>query len=143
MELLRTYFLQNPRVSRFVTLILEVIDKRKLYLWQFWKFVLHPLEIPHFFLITPGYSACTHYFFNTPGNSMLSTPCIYFWNNFSRFCKKVFFLIIPTGSLGIPLPILKETNVQSSSKINVGNHLVGEISRNFFYIAFKGQNLPS
>ena len=69
---------------------------------------------------------------------------------FSRFCRKfykVFFLIIPSdvskGSLGIPLPTPKETDMRRGSKLNVGNYLVDEISRIFFYIACKVQNLLS
>ena len=127
--------------------------------WKFWKFVLHPWEIPHFFLITPGYCTCTYYVFYTLGNSLPSQPLYFFFGiahyiclncYFSRFCRKfykVFFLIIPSdvskGSLGIPLPTPKETDMRRGSKLNVGNYLVDEISRIFFYIACKVQNLLS
>ena len=46
LNLLKIYFLKKPSPC-----------------WKFWKFLLHLLEIPYFFLITPGYSTC-YYFFN-------------------------------------------------------------------------------
>ena len=141
-------FSKSPGISRFVSLPLEIIDKRKLHSWRLQKFVLHSLEIPHFFLITPGYSTCAYYFFNTPGNSMPSTPRIFSVKAHCTLFKvikiyKVFFLIIfsdvSSGSLGIPLPIPKDTNMKSGSKLNIGNYLVGEITRTFVYIAYKGK----
>ena len=42
-------------------------------LWKFQDQKPRPQEIPHiFFLVTPGNSTC--YFFDTPGNSISSTP---------------------------------------------------------------------
>ena len=66
--------IKTPGVSRFVTLTLEILGKRKLCYTPF-----H--QIPPFLLITSGYSTCTYYFLNTPGNSIPSTPCIVFLNS--------------------------------------------------------------
>ena len=142
-----------------------------LYPWKFWKkqsftpgnsgnlcytpgkfhiFSLSPLDIVHIHTMSSIHLEipCLH------------NPCIFFFFGiahyiclncyFSRFCRKfykVFFLIIPSdvskGSLGIPLPTPKETDMRRGSKLNVGNYLVDEISRIFFYIACKVQNLLS
>ena len=51
---IKNIFKKNPGISRFVTLPFKIIDKRKLHPCKFQKFVLHLLEIPHFFLITDG-----------------------------------------------------------------------------------------
>ena len=54
------FFEKKSGVSRFVTLPMKVIEKRKLHPWKFRKFVLHPFEVLHFFLVTPG---CMHILF--------------------------------------------------------------------------------
>ena len=99
-------FMKTPlEFSIFFTLPLEIPDKTKLQPWKFHKFLLptslgnsktknqNPwLEIPHYFflvtlgnstlfLITPENSTC--YFFDslidTPGNSISSTPPVWFF----------------------------------------------------------------
>ena len=85
---------------RFVTLPQEIPEIKSFYLWKFFKFVWHPLEIPnwktktpgnshisfswtpvefpHLFQLIPGISTC--FFFKTPRNSMSSTPpCLDFF----------------------------------------------------------------
>ena len=56
LELLKTYFIKkkNAGVSTFIALPLQIIEKRNHDPWKLLKFVLHFLEIPHFFLIPPG-----------------------------------------------------------------------------------------
>ena len=95
-----TYFLgKPPKISRYVTLPLEIRDKTRFHYWNFckvmlaiplensrtknqghWKFqifFLSPLEILHLFKLTFGNSA--FYFFVTPRNSMPSSrPVCYF-----------------------------------------------------------------
>ena len=156
-----TYFFnKNFFFSRFVTLPLEILEKQCFTPGnsgnlcytpgKFHIFSLSPLDIVHVHTMSSIHLEipCLH------------NPCIFFFFGiahyiclncyFSRFCRKfykVFFLIIPSdvskGSLGIPLPTPKETDMRRGSKLNVGNYLVDEISRIFFYIACKVQNLLS
>ena len=44
----RTYFFEKkpPRMSRFVTLSLEIPDNQKLHPWKFHKIATDPLKIP-------------------------------------------------------------------------------------------------
>ena len=81
--------LKSPGVFHLFTWPLEIPDKSKLHPWRLCKTVQHlpwkfqdlkprPLEIPHnFFLVTPGNFTC--YFFDTPGNSISSTPLFGFF----------------------------------------------------------------
>ena len=85
------FFKKKPKVSKFVALTLEILDKRKLHPLKLPKVQLQPLEIPHFFLIIPRYSTCTCYFLNTTGSSIPSTLCIFFWNSPLHLFKLLFF----------------------------------------------------
>ena len=42
----RTFFRKIPRLFKFVTLPLEILEETKLCPWKFCKLLLHPLEIP-------------------------------------------------------------------------------------------------
>ena len=94
-----TFLKRSPGNFRFVTLSKEIPGRMRFYHWKFCKFVWHPLEIPksktkthgnstlvflehpwkfHLFLLTPRIS--TFLFFNTPRNSMSSTPPVWIFS---------------------------------------------------------------
>ena len=96
-------------IFRFVTLLLEILEEMKLHHRKFLKIVFHslefpsqnprPMEIPHdFLLITSENSTsffltsrmCTLYFFNTPGNSNSSTPCLFFFSGICLYSSTSF-----------------------------------------------------
>ena len=88
------FFSKNLKVIKN---ILKKKTVRYFTLGNYWQQKAAPLEIPEicvtllenfsFFLITPGYSACTYYFSNTPGNSVLSNPSFFL------------FFLIPHGTM--------------------------------------------
>ena len=104
-------FLKKPLKRLSLLFTIGNSGQKKLHPWKLRKVVLQPLEIPHFFLITPGYSTLTNYFFNTPRNSMPFKPLYIFYGithctclncYFSRVSKKfykVFFRIISSNIL--------------------------------------------
>ena len=82
------------------------------------------------------------------------SPVLFFWNStcLNCYCSVESFISyyffktfsdVSRGPLGISLPTPKDSNVRSDTKLDVGNNLADEISRNFFYIIYKGQNLLS
>ena len=86
-----TYFSEKIHgIFRFVTLLLEILEKRKLHLWKLSKIALQhlefqdqkprPTEIPQFFWLGENSTLFLldpwnlHMLVNTPGNLMSSTP---------------------------------------------------------------------
>ena len=94
-------FKKNPEIFHVFTLPLEILDKRKLHPWIFYKIMLEkprPLEIPNYFFwsalkipillwLTPGNSI--HYFFDATENSTSSAthpqPPVWFFFWISPF----------------------------------------------------------
>ena len=98
---LKIYFFEKtPGIFRFVTLPLEIPDKTSFHPWKFcmqtcmtplgnskienqdkthgnstWFFLHIPWKFHFFFSWSPGISTCS--FFNTPGNSMSSSPVFF------------------------------------------------------------------
>ena len=73
----KTYFFEkNSGDSRFVTLPMKVIEKRKLHPGNSGNLCYTHLKF-YIFSWSP-LDACTYYFFNAPGNSMPSTSCFFF-----------------------------------------------------------------
>ena len=78
-----------------------------------------PLETPHFFFVTPGNSTCYFCDSGIPGNSMSSTPTLFFFFSGIDQCKNsmfffFFFHLILVGILSIL--ILSVKNGQSMHK---------------------------